>query len=249
MLVRVTVHWSRLVNLLVLRRWLVNNSSWAGNWNGSSLISRHKTPLFISNQYWCLCLIFVDDRAIKHVVVRNDLVLLLVNSMLSCTDCADDNRSLVSSVVMPLVCILLPWCIIDWSSSVSSIISRAHHRLVFLYVHLDVLVVLLGRRLWRRSSGSLRTHASRPWLIERDVGSLSPRWILLCACNLILWSDWSTLRPWPRLEDLLILLRLLRSYWSDLLARYSLCLQRYDPGRLLSIYSSWSNVWRLCTCN
>ena len=80
MLIRVTV---RACHRQIRRRQIWNLLWCMSDYrHGSGLVKRHKASLLISNQLWHCCLIFMHNRSVQDMIVSNNIVLFLMNTVL-----------------------------------------------------------------------------------------------------------------------------------------------------------------------
>lgn len=228
--------WLLIVVLLFL--WLVYDPTWSYQRYSSGLVTRYKPSLLVPDHLRDLCLIFVYDWTIKNWVICNNLVSLLKDAVLCCSDGTDHDRLLMRPIVKFLVHILLPGSIIHRLTRVIIVLAWAYCNFIalnvdysiwFIEMHLDDVLILLILILRLRLI-LLIEFRSRPSNASRLIGY----WLLLLR-GIVLdssttWTSWSnrSLRSYLNIPG--------SFYWSGLGRSFRLFKHlNYRVGRRLYI--------------
>ena len=74
------------------------------------------------------------NRAIKNGIIRNDLIMLLVDSMLRHMGRAASDWCFMRATIVLLVCVLLPGGVIPWLPSVPIVLNSTRDDLSCIYI-------------------------------------------------------------------------------------------------------------------
>ena len=116
----------------MLVSFFLNNRDWAVNlipnyWSDhhcrSSMLTWNKLSLLIPNELAHRCLVFVDDWPIEHVLLRDYLICLLRQAVLTRLHRLKDNWVSFSACSVLRLSVLLSWIVVHRLASVASVVN------------------------------------------------------------------------------------------------------------------------------